>query len=138
MPENGLVRVFVDELLPPFFAAIALLHKLLGLFVCLFLLLDWRFCGARVRERVWGKKPWLAQMIYTTLDTFYVSHQQMLDSPSRRDGVDENVENLLRIYGCEIIQECGILLKLYIYISLSHQFYCPGFLTFGAFSLICV
>jgi hypothetical protein len=23
------------------------------LFVCLFLLLDWRFCGARVRERVW-------------------------------------------------------------------------------------
>ncbi len=83
-----------------------------------FLLLDWRFCGARVRERVW-EKPWLAQMIYTTLDTFYVSHQQMLDSPSRRDGVDENVENLLRIYGCEIIQECGILLKLYIYLSLS-------------------
>ncbi len=58
-------------------------------------------------------------MIYTTLDTFYVSHQQMLDSPSRRDGVDENVENLLRIYGCEIIQECGILLKLYVSLSLS-------------------
>jgi hypothetical protein len=117
MPENGLVRVWSTSF-GPFFAAIALLHKLLGLFVCLFLLLDWRFCGARVRERVW-KKPWLAQMIYTTLDTFYVSHQQMLDSPSRRDGVDENVENLLRIYGCEIIQECGILLKLYIYIYLS-------------------
>jgi hypothetical protein len=71
-------------------------------------------CGSE-----FGKSLWLAQMIYTTLDTFYVSHQQMLDSPSRRDGVDENVENLLRIYGCEIIQECGILLKLYIYISLS-------------------
>jgi hypothetical protein len=93
----------------------------------LFLFLDWRFCGARVRERVW-KKPWLAQMIYTTLDTFYVSHQQMLDSPSRRDGVDENVENLLRIYGCEIIQECGILLKLYVCLSVSlSNFIVQGF-----------
>jgi transcription initiation factor TFIIIB Brf1 subunit/transcription initiation factor TFIIB len=68
-------------------------------------------------------------MIYTTLDTFYVSHQQMLDSPSRRDGVDENVENLLRIYGCEIIQECGILLKLPQAVMatgqvLFHRFYC--------------
>jgi hypothetical protein len=55
-------------------------------------------------------------MIYTTLDTFYLSHEQILDSPSRRDGVDENVETLLRVYGCELIQECGILLKPRFYI----------------------
>jgi hypothetical protein len=60
-------------------------------------------------------------MIYTTLDTFYLSHEQILDSPSRRDGVDENVETLLRVYGCELIQECGILLKLY-FISFSKAF----------------
>jgi hypothetical protein len=32
MPENGLVRVLLTSF-APFFAAIALLHKLLGLFV---------------------------------------------------------------------------------------------------------
>jgi predicted component of viral defense system (DUF524 family) len=68
-------------------------------------------------------------MIYTTLDTFYLSHEQILDSPSRRDGVDENVETLLRVYGCELIQECGILLKLPQAVMatgqvLFHRFYC--------------
>ncbi|CAM6038183.1 unnamed protein product [Sphagnum compactum] len=68
-------------------------------------------------------------MIYTTLDTFYLSHEQILDSPSRRDGVDENVESLLRVYGCELIQECGILLKLPQAVMatgqvLFHRFYC--------------
>ncbi len=65
-------------------------------------------------------------MIYTTLDTFYLSHEQILDSPSRRDGVDENVESLLRVYGCELIQECGILLKLY-FISFPFSFSKPRF-----------
>jgi hypothetical protein len=65
-------------------------------------------------------------MIYTTLDTFYLSHEQILDSPSRRDGVDENVETLLRVYGCELIQECGILLKLY-FISFPFSFSKPRF-----------
>jgi hypothetical protein len=65
-------------------------------------------------------------MIYTTLDTFYLSHEQILDSPSRRDGVDENVESLLRVYGCELIQECGILLKLY-FISFPFSFSKPCF-----------
>jgi predicted component of viral defense system (DUF524 family) len=68
-------------------------------------------------------------MIYTTLDTFYLSHEQILDSPSRKDGVDENVESLLRVYGCELIQECGILLKLPQAVMatgqvLFHRFYC--------------
>jgi hypothetical protein len=67
-------------------------------------------------------------MIYTTLDTFYLSHEQILDSPSRRDGVDENVESLLRVYGCELIQECGILLKLY-FISVPFSFSKPCFYT---------
>jgi hypothetical protein len=77
-------------------------------------------------------------MIYTTLDTFYVSHQQMLDSPSRRDGVDENVENLLRIYGCEIIQECGILLKLCVSLSLSPIFLSRFFDVWCILSHLCL
>jgi hypothetical protein len=107
--------------------AIALLRKLLvRLFVCFCCWIGDFVAPACGSE--FGKKPWLAQMIYTTLDTFYVSHQQMLDSPSRRDGVDENVENLLRIYGCEIIQECGILLKLYVCLSVSlSNFIVQGF-----------
>lgn len=52
-------------------------------------------------------------MIYTALDTFYVTAQQIADSPSRKDGVDESTENLLRRFGCELIQESGILLKMY-------------------------
>ena len=33
-------------------------------------------------------------------------------SPSRKDGIQEAEEKLHRIYGCELIQEAGILLKL--------------------------
>ena len=32
-------------------------------------------------------------------------------TPSARDGVDEAVEHRHRIYGCELIQEAGILLR---------------------------
>ena len=31
--------------------------------------------------------------------------------PSRKDGVSEEVELLHRVWGCELIQESGILLK---------------------------
>jgi hypothetical protein len=73
-------------------------------------------------------------MIYTTLDTFSLSHEQIVDSPSRRDGVDENVETLLRVYGCELIQECGILLKLY-FISFPFSFSKPCFYILELFCL---
>lgn len=52
-------------------------------------------------------------MIYTGIDTFYLTEEQLKGSPSRKDGIDEETETTLRIYGCDLIQESGILLKLY-------------------------
>lgn len=51
-------------------------------------------------------------MIYTAIDTFYLTPAQLEDSPSRRDGVDRETETTLRVYGAELIQEAGILLRL--------------------------
>ncbi|XP_026381719.1 cyclin-L1-1-like isoform X2 [Papaver somniferum] len=51
-------------------------------------------------------------MIFTAIDTFYLTDEQLKNSPSRKDGVNESTENTLRIYGCDLIQEGGILLKL--------------------------
>ncbi|KAI7996822.1 Cyclin-L1-1 [Camellia lanceoleosa] len=51
-------------------------------------------------------------MIYTAIDTFYLMDEQLQNSPSRKDGIDEATETTLRIYGCDLIQESGILLKL--------------------------
>ncbi|CAM6126737.1 unnamed protein product [Calypogeia fissa] len=68
-------------------------------------------------------------MIYTALDTFYLKDEQISNSPSRKDGVDEETETILRHYGCELIQEAGILLKLPQAVMatgqvLFHRFYC--------------
>jgi hypothetical protein len=52
-------------------------------------------------------------MIYTAIDTFYLTDEQLRDSPSRKDGIDEATETALRVYGCDLIQESGILLRLY-------------------------
>lgn len=52
-------------------------------------------------------------MIYTAIDTFYLTDEQLSNSPSRKDGIDESTETNLRIYGCDLIQESGILLRLY-------------------------
>ncbi|KAI7980087.1 Cyclin-L1-1 [Camellia lanceoleosa] len=51
-------------------------------------------------------------MIYTAIDPFYLTDEQLQNSPSRKDGIDEATETTLRIYGCDLIQESGILLKL--------------------------
>lgn len=52
-------------------------------------------------------------MIYTAIDNFYLTEEQLKNSPSRKDGIDDATETTLRIYGCDLIQESGILLKLY-------------------------
>lgn len=68
-------------------------------------------------------------MVFTTIDDFYVSDDALLNSPSRQDGVDEITETLLRRYGCQLIQDAGILLK-YTQIVMAtaqvvfHRFYC--------------
>ncbi|XP_041001537.1 cyclin-L1-1 isoform X1 [Juglans microcarpa x Juglans regia] len=68
-------------------------------------------------------------MIYTAMDNFYLTDEQLKDLPSRKDGIDEATETTLRIYGCDLVQESGILLKLPQAVMatgqvLFHRFYC--------------
>ncbi|GAU36267.1 hypothetical protein TSUD_255210 [Trifolium subterraneum] len=68
-------------------------------------------------------------MIYTAIDTFYLTDEQLTNTPSRKDGIDEATETTLRIYGCDLIQESGILLRLPQAVMatgqvLFHRFYC--------------
>ncbi|XP_048499241.2 cyclin-L1-1 [Beta vulgaris subsp. vulgaris] len=68
-------------------------------------------------------------MIYTAIDTFYLTEEQLTNSPSRKDAIDEETEITLRIYGCDLIQESGILLRLPQAVMatgqvLFHRFYC--------------
>ncbi|KDP32550.1 hypothetical protein JCGZ_14762 [Jatropha curcas] len=68
-------------------------------------------------------------MIYAAIDNFYLTDEQLQNSPSRKDGIDEANETILRIYGCDLIQESGILLKLPQAVMatgqvLFHRFYC--------------
>lgn len=77
-------------------------------------------------------------MIYTAIDTFYLTDEELKDSPSRKDGIDEETEITLRIYGCDLIQECGILLRLPQAVMatgqvLFHRFYCKK--SFGRFNV---
>lgn len=63
------------------------------------------------------------------LDSFYLSAEQLENSPSRQDGIDRDTEINLRIYGCELIQEAGILLGFHQVVMatgqvLFHRFYC--------------
>ncbi|KAF6134028.1 hypothetical protein GIB67_038319 [Kingdonia uniflora] len=69
------------------------------------------------------------RMIYTAIDTFYLTLEELSNSPSRKDGIDEATETTLRIYGCDLIQESGILLRLPQAVMatgqvLFHRFYC--------------
>ncbi|XWS56466.1 hypothetical protein CRYUN_Cryun09bG0087700 [Craigia yunnanensis] len=68
-------------------------------------------------------------MIYRAIDNFYLTDEQLKNSPSRKDGLDEATETTLRIYGCDLIQESRILLKLPQAVMaagqvLFHRFYC--------------
>ncbi|KAL6507573.1 Cyclin-L1-1 [Orobanche gracilis] len=68
-------------------------------------------------------------MVYKAIDTFYLTDEQLTNSPSRKDGIDEVTETTLRIYGCDLIQESGILLRLPLAAMatgqvLFHRFYC--------------
>jgi hypothetical protein len=70
-------------------------------------------------------------MLSSDLFSFYVTDEQLSDSPSRADGVDEQAEISLRVYGCELIQEAGILLRLPQVVMatgqvLFHRFYCKN------------
>ncbi|KAH9606999.1 hypothetical protein KSS87_013774 [Heliosperma pusillum] len=51
-------------------------------------------------------------MIYAAIDNFYLTEEQLKNSPSRKDDIDEETETMFRIFGCDLIQEDGILLRL--------------------------
>lgn len=77
-------------------------------------------------------------MIYTAIDNFYLTDEELKNSPSRKDGVDGDMEIMLRIYGCDLIQESGILLRLPQAVMatgqvLFHRFYCKK--SFARFSV---
>mmetsp|Transcript_325 Transcript_325/g.681 ORF Transcript_325/g.681 Transcript_325/m.681 type:complete len:467 (+) Transcript_325:104-1504(+) len=69
-------------------------------------------------------------MIFTALDNFYLSDEQLTNPPSVAEGgIDLETEFKLRAYGAELIQEGGILLKSPQAVMatgqvLLHRFYC--------------
>jgi hypothetical protein len=68
-------------------------------------------------------------MIYTALDDFYLSAEELEQSPSRLSGVDGALESRLRRYGCDAMAEAVVLLHLPQAVActaqvLLHRFYC--------------
>lgn len=68
-------------------------------------------------------------MIYSLLDGFYLTDEQLADTPSRADGIEPEVEEELRRYGCDILQEAAVLMQLPQAVAataqvLLHRFYC--------------
>ena len=77
-------------------------------------------------------------MIYTAIDTFYLTDEQLRDSPSRKDGIDEAAETTFRVYGCDLIQESGILLRLYPFCTpFPFLPFMPKFCKFLGFPRVC-
>lgn len=61
----------------------------------------------------------------STLANICVTEQEIDESPSRRDGISVEVETLLRRYGCELCDDLGNLLDLYVgTLCLVSQPYC--------------
>jgi len=42
----------------------------------------------------------------------YFTEDEINNSPSRLDGIDADLERRVRFYGCELINNAGILLRL--------------------------
>lgn len=57
-----------------------------------------------------GPKPY--GKILLSLKNCILPDEKLLLTPSQNDGLDKDTEIDLRIYGCELIQTAGILLKL--------------------------
>ncbi|GJQ15084.1 hypothetical protein GpartN1_g7099.t1 [Galdieria partita] len=51
-------------------------------------------------------------MVRVVRNPYYLSDEQATATPSRQDNITETQEFIQRAYGCEMIQECGILLRL--------------------------
>jgi hypothetical protein len=47
------------------------------------------------------------------LHNTYFTPDEIENNPNRKDGISAEVEKRLRLYACELINNAGILLKLY-------------------------
>lgn len=68
-------------------------------------------------------------MIYTALDNFYLTREQLEASPSRAVGIDAATEAELRRYCCDVVAEAAVLLRLPQVVAATAQvlvqrFYC--------------
>eukprot|EP00249_Psilotum_nudum_P024661 c29251_g3_i1 orf=118-1482(+) len=68
-------------------------------------------------------------MINVDCGSFYLTPHQLLASPSSQHGIPPDSQNMLRLYGCEIVQQAGILLRLPQVVMataqvLFHRFFC--------------
>ena len=68
-------------------------------------------------------------MIYSNIDSFYISAEQLEASPSRTDGIDADTERTLRHLCCDLVAEATILLRLPQVVAATAQvlvqrFYC--------------
>ena len=43
---------------------------------------------------------------------FFVTDDESMNTPSRKDGIDKLQEFNMRVYGCEFVRRCGVSLKL--------------------------
>ncbi len=73
-----------------------------------------------------GMLAWRSVLLLTPLCCMQA---ELENSPSRDHGIDKETETTLRIYGCELIQEGGVLLKFPQAVMatgqvLFHRFYC--------------
>mmetsp|Transcript_22526 Transcript_22526/g.62492 ORF Transcript_22526/g.62492 Transcript_22526/m.62492 type:complete len:516 (-) Transcript_22526:652-2199(-) len=72
----------------------------------------------------------MAKTDFVKVDNFYLPDETLkYGTPSRKDGVDEETEAMQRIYGCEVIQACGVCLGFPQVVMatgqvLLHRFYC--------------
>lgn len=60
------------------------------------------------RPGVWLHSPFMSTALYP-LATF----AQIERTPSREDGIPQDLEEDLRAYGCKLVHQAGILLKQY-------------------------
>lgn len=61
--------------------------------------------------------------IVLTLNNLLLPEEKLATTPSQLDGLDADTETDLRIYGCELIQTAGILLRLPQVLFYSRSFY---------------
>jgi cyclin L len=49
-------------------------------------------------------------MLNSSVDNFYLTDDELENSPSRQDGIDAETETALRHYGAELVAKAGLLL----------------------------